>query len=339
MGTPILNIWDEEQQKYVSVPAIQGAPGQDAPPQVQSDWNQNDSTAKDYVKNRTHYVEKGFKSVTLTEENHYSESFKDGIPFSAGDTVLVIVDGTSLSLVAQEVTLEGRDAPLAYVGKNPLESDDGNNSPYDWCYVCAGSDFFRCFGLSAHTIQVPTLIYHPLPLQYSPLTITSNANLDTGSALAGFVQISKLIVDNAITTEDNISVQIHLDPAGNILKLSGDVHKPDRFPYRNFFSSIRWSCFTELNVARTATIPLEDVDASVKDYLGTYGSGCRLLANALFKVNDAEYSSLLELSDNALTGTFVTQEGYLYTVVISFNTTTANNRFNQDWTLRVTRIF
>lgn len=36
--------------------------------QVQPDWNQNDPTAKNYVKNRTHYVSRESKAVVPEQE-------------------------------------------------------------------------------------------------------------------------------------------------------------------------------------------------------------------------------------------------------------------------------
>lgn len=315
----------------------------DMPSQVQSDWSQSDSSAKDYVKNRTHYAEIERKPVTLIGDDStgYHAMIEDGVPFSAGDTVSVTVDGVVVSVVAQETTFSGR--PAVYVGKNPLEFGEDNDSPYDWALLCApGVETLLCIGMSTHTLEVPAYIYHTLPMKYSPLTITSDADLDNGSASGGFVQISKLTINRTITTEDRIAAKIHLSESGNTLELLGNEDAVDSLPYAMLLIGTHWYCSTTLNKTLTFTIPLEDVDVSIKDYLGTKVAGCRLLANASFLINDVEYSSLLELSVNALTGTFVTKEGYLYTVVISFNTTstdTANGRFNQDWTIRITRIF
>lgn len=70
------------------------------PEQAQPDWNQNDSTQPDYVKNRPFYT--GTKIVTV--ENATDTDFVlEGFPvFVVGDTVTVSVDGVEHSLVAYD---------------------------------------------------------------------------------------------------------------------------------------------------------------------------------------------------------------------------------------------
>ena len=126
MGTPILNIWDEEQQKYVSVPAIQGRqgkegePGEDAPQDAvryseqaltteqqaqarqnigiaQADQAENDEKASSYIKNRTHWVEtikKTLVSETVSGSNADS-SVDFGPEIQSGEVYEVIFDGVT----------------------------------------------------------------------------------------------------------------------------------------------------------------------------------------------------------------------------------------------------
>lgn len=70
---------------------------------VQPDWNQNDPTAADYVKNRTHYEEPGFVEVmpersfeTVDLDGIYGyEEENDGINIgsTSGDTIIIQYDG------------------------------------------------------------------------------------------------------------------------------------------------------------------------------------------------------------------------------------------------------
>lgn len=121
MGTPILNIWDEEQQKYVSVPAIQGRqgePGEDAPQDAvryseqaltdeqqvqarqnigvtQADQSQNDTNSPDYIKNRTHWVE-NIKTTLVNETvsgSNANSSVDFGSALEPGKTYEVVFDG------------------------------------------------------------------------------------------------------------------------------------------------------------------------------------------------------------------------------------------------------
>lgn len=65
---------------------------------VQSDWNQNDDTQPDYIKNRPFY--NGTKTVTVeTKEEVELNNFP---VFAVGDTVTVNVDGVEYSLVAYD---------------------------------------------------------------------------------------------------------------------------------------------------------------------------------------------------------------------------------------------
>ena len=44
------------------------------------DWNQNDDTAADYIKNRTHYID-GEENVTLVDKTLEEDDWNDGITF------------------------------------------------------------------------------------------------------------------------------------------------------------------------------------------------------------------------------------------------------------------
>ena len=72
---------------------------------VQSDWNQNDTEAKDYVKNRTHYVDQAFEATTIadlsvaTDEfrkcGYISEAYSNTFLLELGTTYRVTIDGVS----------------------------------------------------------------------------------------------------------------------------------------------------------------------------------------------------------------------------------------------------
>ena len=64
----------------------------DLPEQVQADWNQNDSTSADYVKNRTHYEEYGYFDFICSMETPI-EGFS--MP-NVGESVTVKIDGVEM---------------------------------------------------------------------------------------------------------------------------------------------------------------------------------------------------------------------------------------------------
>lgn len=105
---------------------------------VQSDWNQNDSTQLDYIKNRTHYDEGQPYEISIfnqenmnfveepnmngtgtmniyTPESYEEEMALENLQFIAGNTYTIIIDGTSYS--AQAKNLGG---PGSYIGNLSL---------------------------------------------------------------------------------------------------------------------------------------------------------------------------------------------------------------------------
>ena len=130
---------------------------------AQPDWNQNDETAADYVKNRPFYSETG----TVTVENAI-----DGMPlerfpvFSVGDTVTVNVDGVEHSLVAYD------DEGLVTIGDTSSSIDNGEGQLGWQIYVNIEK---VCFGAMApHTVSyLGTDYHHKIDEKYLPDTLLS----------------------------------------------------------------------------------------------------------------------------------------------------------------------
>ena len=131
---------------------------------AQPDWNQNDKTAADYVKNRPFYSETG----TVTVENVI-----DGMPlerfpvFSVGDTVTVNVDGVEHSLVAYD------DGGRVIIGDTSSSIGNGEGQLGWQIYVNIGEEV--CFGAMApHTVSYfGTDYYHKIDEKYLPDTLLS----------------------------------------------------------------------------------------------------------------------------------------------------------------------
>ena len=87
--------------------------------QVQSDWNQNDSTAADYVKNRTHYEESIYKDYVL---NMYGTEITGLLP-EVGETMTVIINGVESSDTVKETTgSPGGGISYKYIGNIDMDS-------------------------------------------------------------------------------------------------------------------------------------------------------------------------------------------------------------------------
>lgn len=115
---------------------------------VQSDWNQNDSTKSDYIKNRTHYVETGVETELLVtteftlEEAGWMNYDTSAMP-ALGDEITVIFDGTSyVRNVAKDS--EG----YLVVGNLSLVVPDATDT---------GEPFFAYFYLSDNAIETVSI--------------------------------------------------------------------------------------------------------------------------------------------------------------------------------------
>lgn len=129
-----------------------GGSGGDAQP----DWNQNDITAADYVKNRPIYSE----TKEIVVENVTNAPLEGFPAFAAGDTVTVKVDGVEHSLIAQD---SGKG--FAFIGDNP-EALFGGTGEFGWAI---GDGRFIATG--AHTISYLGEVAHKLDAKYLPESV------------------------------------------------------------------------------------------------------------------------------------------------------------------------
>lgn len=123
---------------------------------VQPDWNQNDSTAADYVKNRPIYSET--KEIVI---ENVTNAPLEGFPaFAVGDTVTVKVDGVEHSLIAQD---NGKG--FAFIGDNP-ETLFGGTGEFGWV-IGDG----RFIAIEAHTVSYLGEVVHKLNAKYLPESV------------------------------------------------------------------------------------------------------------------------------------------------------------------------
>ena len=103
-----------------------------------SDMNQNDPTATDYIKNRTHWVETGHvtfaQDVTAEIGDQPVYGLCDG-ELVVGQTYEVIWDGNSYSCVAYAVETIG-NAPA--IGNGSIAGASGGNGEPFFCYFFNG---------------------------------------------------------------------------------------------------------------------------------------------------------------------------------------------------------
>ena len=124
---------------------------------VQSDWNQNDKTAPDYIKNRPFYKE--LRSVTV---ENVSSDVLEGLPiFAIGDTVNVNVDGVEYSLVAYN------DDGNVTIGDTWNDIDNGEGQ-LGWKLFLGADNTVWFYGREAHTVSfyLRDIVYHTIDPKY-----------------------------------------------------------------------------------------------------------------------------------------------------------------------------
>ena len=109
---------------------------------VQPDWNQNDETQPDFVKNRPFYEAKQI----VTVENISDDTIKGFPIFAVGDTVTVIVDGVEHSLVAYD------DEGYVIIGDtyNSLANGEGQ---FGWQIYVSETKVVMFHAAEAHTVS------------------------------------------------------------------------------------------------------------------------------------------------------------------------------------------
>ena len=87
---------------------------------VQPDWNQNDETQPDYVKNRPFYEETETTPILESQQIDFSQSFRIPTSIVKGNTYLITWDGTDYTITATEKEIIAGEIYIPY-----LEQADG----------------------------------------------------------------------------------------------------------------------------------------------------------------------------------------------------------------------
>lgn len=122
---------------------------------AQPDWNQNDSTAADYVKNRTHYEESIYADYVLNTDGTEITGFS--MP-NIGETITVKINGVE----SAETVKNGTSGPLGnytYIGNIDFDSLQAGRT--GWCVVATSAVTFGSANPDT-TITVGTTVVHKI---------------------------------------------------------------------------------------------------------------------------------------------------------------------------------
>ena len=128
---------------------------------VQPDWNQNDETAADYVKNRTHYEESSYIDYVLNT---------DGIDIvglsmpEVGETITVKINGVESTDTVKK-SRSGVLGNYTYIGT--IDFDSLRRGGTGWCVIAISGGTFG-FANPDTTISIETIVIHKIDPKYLP---------------------------------------------------------------------------------------------------------------------------------------------------------------------------
>lgn len=126
--------------------------------QARADWNQNDSTAVDYVKNRTHYKESTYTDYVLNSSDMGSVITGFSMP-EVGETITVKINGVESVETVKEATSDNMGISYKYIGN--IDFDSLHTGGTGWIVAGVGGEVSG-FANPDTTITVKTIIVHKI---------------------------------------------------------------------------------------------------------------------------------------------------------------------------------
>lgn len=153
---------------------------------TQSDWNQNDETAPDYIKNRTHYSKVEYRTfvpeltVEITEYASIAgteNGFDYGITFVEGETYVVILNGVTYECVAWYSDNIGGWV----IGNGSIYGGEGmgEDVPFSCDSYSSGGCYLNVSETGSYTIEISGNgeVVYQLDEKYMPDSVTKKAGL------------------------------------------------------------------------------------------------------------------------------------------------------------------
>lgn len=196
--------------------------------QVQTDWNQNDATAKDYIKNRPGGYEAGFEITWDGDTTGRAKATVENVPGAGykvsdkiltaddiiGGTITVIQNGVSQSLVVPSDEIFRSDYGVV-VGENAImiSAKQGifNIGGYNISIPESGI-YFASVSVGGNSMSVSSfsnIIAHPFDDKYIPDTVARKAELDSRIT-------EKEVILTSSTADSTKKFRITVDDTGTI---------------------------------------------------------------------------------------------------------------------------
>lgn len=198
---------------------------------IQSDWNQNDDTAVNYIKNRpfyTYYVE----DTVNYNPNSGSIALEGFIPFKEGDNVTVKIDNTEYSKNVSCIQNE-HGPTLLYIGDNPI-----NEESFNWCIISEPSEdeTYIFVAKEPHSITYKKRQFHTIDSRYIP--VSANAFRSEYDVFASSITTSPEIETTRANQYPNKKTLTDLSVETFNKMLDGSITIPDYITVNRDIASV-----------------------------------------------------------------------------------------------------
>ena len=279
------------------------------------DWNENDPTKPGYIKNRPFYTEIIEKTFESSADNSYIEF--NGVPFEAGDSVDITVDGERFTLIAQvDTDPESPEMIIgAYIGDSYDDIKSGSGQ-YGWqYYYTEEGNVSGIISFENHIFIYKTVEDHKLDMKYSP------------------VQISESVTTNNINHIDSLLIVNNIKSKGLTVSWDEEFNSYVLMSIDNLapctttiIGGAGYEISSTLNVENSFTFKSTGLQNIINNNLHVFEHH-RLIFNAVVLNGRGYRIALTSSTDNqytetdlknaiCFTGSFVTAEGYLYLVIL-----------------------
>lgn len=242
----------------------------------QTDWNQNDSTAKDYIKNRPFYssgivedtlLDGTFDNFTEIEPGVYLDIQESSLIFEEGKTYTVVFDGTSYSCISYYIPSDELHPVLG--NASIVGEPGGNNEPFLILMGNGEVNISTNLTDASHTVKITVseetikkidAKYLPDEIQVLPASVNENA--------AAIEEIRSQKVDKVegkgLSTNDFTDAD-----KAEVAKIANKVDKPSQ---KGILSNE--SAVGVITLVKSTTMPEEPSDYMIpttkllKDYVG-----------------------------------------------------------------------
>ena len=266
---------------------------------VQPDWNQNDETAADYVKNRTHWKE--FSAIVEEQTIEGFSVMEDPIyavqnPFvftpAVGDKYIVHWDGDEYNVDAKEL-----DGMICIGNENYINMISGGDIPFAIIFVGDNVSVATESTVASHTICIGVEVVHKLDerfVQKDVVVAIASDNWSYGMTMLDASGASVEEIKEAYENNVPILLTTHTDSHNSALAFNVGFEDADGMRYLRFIGFNHDNYNTANNLWEDLTIVMYLLCIEDNEYCGMIRRANAMLFGSLNRnLLDAESKELI----------------------------------------------